>query len=92
MMEIVGPERRMEWETIGSFLDFVGMLWCRFRHAATSVPTGTYYSCLVCRRRYRVPWADHTEPGVYVNTADKKFVSAHYYKFPYGHRAERVGS
>ena len=38
MMEIVGPERRMEWETIGSFLDFVGILWCRFRHAATSVP------------------------------------------------------
>ncbi len=58
-----------------NFFDFIGTLWCRLRHAKTSIPTGTYYSCLVCLRRYRVPWADHTDAGVYVNSADQDLPS-----------------
>lgn len=45
--------------------DAIGVLICRVFHDRLSVPTGTYYTCLECGRRYRVPWAKTTEAGVY---------------------------
>lgn len=46
-------------------LDALGVLICRLFHDAASWPAGNYYRCLKCGRKYRVPWARVTEPGVY---------------------------
>ncbi len=45
--------------------DRIGTWLCRTFHHGISKPVGTYYICFECGRKYRVPWATKTEPGVY---------------------------
>lgn len=51
-------------------LDHIEVLCCRLFHGPITKPTGTYYTCVECGRRYKVPWAVHTEAGVYEQQAE----------------------
>lgn len=53
---------------MNAILETLCVLWCRLQHREMTPPTGPYYTCLECGRRYAVPWARESElpSGCYV--------------------------
>jgi hypothetical protein len=38
------------------WIENLGRFWCRYMHFRPSWPVGGHYQCLICLRRYPVPW------------------------------------
>lgn len=53
MTKLVVPNglRRINW------FEKLGILWCKYLHAAVMWPIHGHYSCRVCHRQYPVLWA-----------------------------------